>query len=114
MKEKYLEYFDDNGNVIPLSNEQWELKRVRFSDKIYNLGCFSEARREKRQFCKVVLEQYEMAYEAYNVPGMENALELLLMYIDDKRPYSSVAKKYISSKICGKPYERILIEHLRL
>ena len=106
--------FDDNGNVVALSNEQWEVERVRFSNKIYNLGCFSEARRERRQFCKVVLEQYEMAYEANNVPGMENALELLLMYIDDKRPYSSVAKKYISSKICGKPYERILIEHLRL
>lgn len=106
--------FDDNGNVVALSNEQWEVERVRFSDKIYNLGCFSEARRERRQQCKSALEMYEMVYETKSIPMMEKTLEILINYTNDMVPYSSVAKKYIVSKIYDKPYESVLREILKL
>lgn len=98
---------DETGEVISLSSDGFQKKRISISKKIYNWNYFNSARRDVRNKCKTTLELLEMVYES-NPEKLEIPLSQLKDLTDDQTPYSSFARKYIKRKIEGKPYETAL------
>lgn len=105
--------YNEAGRVIPLSNDPWEMDRVKKSRRIYNLDCFNEPRRRIQCKCKTALELFEIMYESNLNKIMPFIINLQDLMSDDA-PYSTVARQYISLKIEGKPYETELRRLLSL
>ena len=98
---------DETGEIISLSGDDYEKKRVLVSRTVYNWNCFNTARRDVRNRCKTALELFELIYE--RMPDkLETSLAQIKDLTDDKTPYSSFAKKYIKRKIEGKPFAAVL------
>lgn len=106
---KDAELIDCNeaGEIISLSNDDYDKKRVEISKKIYNWKYFNTARREIRTKCQTALELFEWTYEL--APDkMAPAIKQIHDLAAAQTPYSSFAKHYISEKIIGKPYENVI------
>lgn len=99
---------DETGEIISLSGDSYEQKRVSVSTKIYNWNCFNTARREVRNNCKTALETLSIMY-TLSPDNMRLPLSLLKKLSDDKTPYSSFAKKYIVDHISDEPYADIVL-----
>ena len=99
---------DESGEIIPLSRNEYEIKRVTISKIIYNWNCFNTARKGIRNQCKIALEIFELLYESAPHRIKEPLLQIERL-TNNKTPYSSFAKKYIKNKIEGKPYYDVLL-----
>lgn len=99
---------DETGEIITLSGDSYEQKRVSVSKKIFNWNCFNTARREVRNNCKTALETLSIMY-TLSPDNMRLPLSLLKKLSDDKTPYSSFAKKYIVDHISDEPYADIVL-----
>ena len=102
---------NEAGEIISLSNNPYDLERVRISKKVYNWNCFNSARKNIRNKCKTALELFEIMYETAP-EKMQASIESIKELTDSQTPYSSFAKRYIKSKIEGKPYEAVLQQML--
>ena len=98
---------DEAGEIISLSTNDYEKKRVSISKRIYNWNRFNSARKDVRNKCKTALELFELVYES--APDkLEPSLIQIKRLTDNRTPYSSFAKKYIKSRIEDKPYAAVL------
>lgn len=98
----------DNGEVIALSKDPWQEKRVKKSVELYNLNRFNAARRLVIEGCQTTLEAFEMAYEQSNSEKMIKYAKHIRNLANEKSPYSSVARYFLEQGIEGKEYERDL------
>lgn len=98
---------DENGAIIALSSDEWEIERVRVSQLVYNWDIFNAARKQVRLRCRTALVAFEFAYQNES-DRMVDAIEGISDLVNDKTPYSSFAKQYIALKIEGKPYEEVI------
>lgn len=96
--------YNEEGRVIPLTNDPWLQKRVKHSRWIYNLDLFNVARKRILWRCNNKLARFDLAYYTGS-QDLVGAIEDLLDIASDDSAYSSVAKQYIAVKIEGKPYE---------
>lgn len=103
---------DETGEIIALSNDPYDERRVEISKKIYNWNCFNTARKRIRSECKTALELFEMIYES--CPNkMAPSIKQICRLVDPGTPYSSFAKRYIKFKIQNKPYEDVIIKAIK-
>jgi len=102
---------NEAGEIISLSSDPYDLDRVETSKKVYNWNCFNSARKNIRNKCKTALEMFEIMYETAS-EKMQPSIESIKELTDSQTPYSSFAKRYIKSKIEGKPYEAVLQQML--
>ena len=98
---------DEAGEILSLSANDYEKKRVSISKRIYNWNCFNSARKDVRNKCKMALEVFELVYET-SPDKLEPSLAQIKKLTDDQTPYSSFAKKYIKNRIEDKPYATVL------
>lgn len=96
--------YNEEGKVIPLTNDPWLQKRVINSRWIYNLDLFNSARKKVLRRCKNELLRFDLAYYTRS-QDLVGAIEALLDLASDDSSYSAVAKQYVAVKIEGKPYE---------
>lgn len=104
--------FNEEGRVVPLTNDPWLQKRVKNSRWIYNLDLFNNARKKVMARCRNELSRFDSDY--YSGADLTGALESLLDLTSEDSVYSAVARQYISLKIEGKPYTEELTQILRL
>lgn len=104
--------FNEEGRVVPLTNNPWLQKRVKCSRKIYNLDLFNNARKKVMARCRNALLRFDSDY--YSGRDMIGALESLRDLSSEKSVYSAAARQYISLRIEGKPYAEELAQILRL
>lgn len=104
----YLIDSDENGDIIAMSTDKYDVSRVENSKKVYNWKEFKEGRKKARLESKTAIEMFEIFYQDNNANGIQKSLEQIKLKIDPKTPYSSFAVKYIYRKIRGKPYEAII------
>lgn len=104
--------FNEEGKVVPLTNDPWLKRRVKCSQWIYNLDLFNTARKKVMARCRNALFRFDSDY--YSDADMTGALESLLDLTSEDSVYSAVAMQYISLKIEGKPYAEELAQILRL
>lgn len=97
---------DESGAIICLSEDEYAIKRVDVSKKIYNWNEFNTARLKMRNQCKMAIEHFESLYYRKNLETAD--VSQLVDLIDERTPFSSFARKYLLIKIEGKPYEKIL------
>lgn len=98
---------NETGEIVSLSDNDYDEKRIEVSKRLYNWNYFNTARREIRTKCKTALEMFEWMYEL--APDkMTSAIKQIHDLADSQTPYSSFAKHYISEKIAGKPYEDVI------
>ncbi|MBP1543325.1 MAG: hypothetical protein J6A16_04455 [Oscillospiraceae bacterium] len=102
---------DETGEIISISDCEYDIERVAISKKVYNWNEFNSARKDIRNRCKTALENFEIIYEV--APDrMRPAVEQITSLVDSKVPFSSFARRYISLKIIGKPYESVIRQFL--
>lgn len=99
--------FNESGEIVAITQNEYDKRRIDISKKIYNWNCFNSARREVRTKCKTALEIFEIVYESAP-EKMEPALTQICLLVDHKSPYSSFARRYIAEKIEGKPFESVI------
>lgn len=104
--------FNEEGKVIPLTNDPWLQQRVTYSIELYNLDVFNNSRKRVMLRCKNALLFFDLVY--YSDASMTEALESLRDLTSEYSAYSTVAKQYISLKIEGKPYAEELSQFLHL
>lgn len=104
--------FNEEGKVVPLTNDPWLKRRVKCSRRIYNLDLFNTARKKVMARCRNALLHFDSDY--YSNADMTGDLESLLDLTSEDSVYSAVARQYISLKIVGKPYAEELAQILRL
>lgn len=104
----YLIDSDENGDIIAMSTDKYDVSRVETSKKVYNWKEFKDGRKKARLESKTAIEMFEIFYQDNNANGIQKSLEQIKLKIDPKTPYSSFAVKYIYRKISGKPYEAII------
>ncbi len=98
---------DESGKIIPLSQDEYDIYRVRVSSEVYNWNCFNAARKKVRTRCLTALEQFEIMYD--NAPDkMAPFLRAIQELVSPVSPFSSFARRYIELKICDKPFEYII------
>lgn len=102
--------YSADGEPIPLTNDLWEIKRVDFSIKAYNLREFNTARKRIHGNCHIVVKLLDQALS--NIDDVENnqdigeCISTMKEYVSLGTPYSSVAYFYLMEEIIGKPYEK--------
>ena len=96
--------YNEEGRVVPLTNDPWLQKRVKNSRWIYNLDLFNVARKKILRRCKNELMRFDLAYYTGS-QDLVGAIEALFDLTSDDSSYSAVAKQYVAAKIEGKPYE---------
>lgn len=107
--------YNEQGKVIALTSDPWEKQRVWYSEKIYNLSKFNVERKSVYQRCQLACMFFELAYNTPNAtPKLIDAITSLKQLVDDKAPYSSVAKLYILIELEGKEYRDQLANYLQL
>lgn len=106
----YLIDSDENGDIIAMSSDLYDVLRVETSKKVYNLKEFKEGRKKARLESKKAIEIFEIFYQDNNADGIQKSFEQIKLIIDPQTPYSSFAVKYIYRKISGKPYEKTIIK----
>lgn len=99
--------YNEEGKVVPLTNDPWLQKRVSYSRWILNLDLFNGARKKVLRRCKNELMRFDLAYRTKSQDLM-GAIEALWDLISNDSSYSVVAKQYIAVKIEGEPYENEL------
>ncbi|MBQ2923147.1 MAG: hypothetical protein IJE60_08720 [Tyzzerella sp.] len=104
---------DEAGSIIALSTNQYDIERIRLSQKAYNWNCFKAGRKEARIECQIALKLFEMSYESDEYADtMTMALQRLCKLVNSKTPYSSFSRKYIELKIQDKPYRDVITQAL--
>lgn len=99
----------ENGEVFALTENPWQNKRVKKSVELYNLKRFTTARRRIVKSCRVALRLFDSAYRSQDdEESLKEALEQIIELVDEKSPYSSVARYFLKQGIEGKEYERDL------
>lgn len=104
---------DDTGRIIALSSDPEKKKRVAISNKIYNWEIFDVTRKKIRSDCQTALELFEILYER-EPDQLILSLKQIKELTDETVPFSSFAKRYIRTKIEGKPYAMSLTNYLKL
>ena len=99
--------YNEEGKVIPITDDPWSQKRVKDSSWIYNLDLFNTARKKVLKRCKNELMRFDLAYYTKSQDLM-GAIEALMDLVSDDSSYSSVAKQYIVAEIENKPYKNEL------
>lgn len=105
--------FNEEGKVVPLTNDPWLQKRVKCSRWIYNLDLFNNARKKVMARCRNAVSRFDFDYYSPHM-NLMGALESLLDLTSGDSAYSAVARQYISLKIEGKPYAEELTQILEL
>lgn len=108
----YLIGFDEEGKVIPITNDPWQKKRVECSNKFYNLDLFNADRKRILVLTRCAVLQFDSAYYAETDPTA--VLTMLQELVSEQSEFSTVARQYISMRIEGKPYEQELAQFLGL
>ena len=102
---------DENGKIIAMSDDPYEISRVDISKKAYNWNLFNGGRKKIRLECQNALKLFEFMYTQH--PNeMKLSLIQICNLVDPKTPYSSFAKRYLYDKIQDKPYEEVLAKIL--
>lgn len=102
---------DENGEIIAMSDDPYEISRVDISRRAYNWDCFNNGRKKIRLACQNALEIFEIMYTEYP-EKMEHSLIQICNLVDSQTPYSSFARRYIERKIKDKPYKDVLLKIL--
>ena len=101
--------YSADGNPISLSDNSWEVTRVDFSIRAYNLREFSNARRMIHGNCHMViklLDQMLSSTDSFeNNKDIGECISTMQRFISPGTPYSSVAYFYLMEEIIGKSYE---------
>lgn len=92
--------YREGGEIFPETEDEWQIQRVKKSQKIYNLGEFIDNRKDKIGQSNLIIYRYINLFNpSRNDESIENDFNLLVeeikVLLDPKKSFSSVAFNYL-------------------
>lgn len=105
---------NEEGAVVAMSSDAYDIHRVQISVDVYNLNLFNSERKKIRNNCSKLLKRFFIHYMDSNRNGMNDDIEDIKELMNLNESFSSFVRKCVLEKINGESYEPMLKQLLNI